>query len=426
VGFGYLLSDLRIEPPKSTKLNMRIRFRDKRIKPRNFMQVSLGCNVRGACLPMADIAHPDNQLGAIVKRIGAELPGIAPRYMRLRRSVARNLLRGEFDPLHDENIPSFDQWLAGINHTQREKEVYARNWDEVHVASSKNRRVSGFIKTEQYDTYKFPRGIHPRGTSMDKRFNCAVGPVVHAIEESCYATPYFIKHVPVVRRPQWIEERLGKYRGGNWRYYGLDHSSFEASCVPEVMCCDELQLYAYMLRGTQYYTPLMELLHTMPGRNLIRYSHVSVAVDGVRMSGDMTTSLGNGFTNLVALAAICDEKGLQWDGFVEGDDGLFAVDGDITEADFARYGHKVKMVRGYHLNEMGFCKMYYPDETYNNIVDPAELLAKFGWSHSLCRFGGKRTRDMLLRAKADSLAAEVPHCPIVKSLVNLVRHRGRR
>lgn len=244
--------------------------------------------------------------------------------------------------------------------------------------------------------------------------------MVKAIEEALYASPYFIKHTPVCDRPAFIQDRLGGYTGGNWRYYGFDHSSFEASVVPEVMACDELQLYAYMLQGTKAYDVLLNMLHTLPGVNRIKYKNVRVRVNGVRMSGDMVTSLGNGFTNLIALATICAEKGLAWDGFVEGDDGLFAVDGEITSEDFARYGHKVKMVEGKVLNEMGFCKLYYTPEHLNNVVDPAELLCKFGWSHSRCRFGGKAVRDSLLRAKADSLRAEVPHCPLVRSLVNYV------
>jgi len=385
------------------------------------MQTSLGCNVKGAALPICDVADHSNQLAAVVKRIGAVLPPIVPRDMRFRRTVARNFLRSEVDPLCDDDVLPFDQWVETINHTENEKAIYRRSHREFDVMPPKAVRLSGFVKTETYNEYKYPRGIHPRGNAADKRFNCEVGPVVSAIEERLYSTEYFIKHVPVCERPRWIQQRLGKYKGDGWRFYGTDHSSFEAAMVPEVMCCDELQLYAYMLRGTKHYAPLMALLHALPGDSKIRYSTLSVSVPGVRMSGDMVTSLGNGFTNLVAMAAVCESKGLQWDGFVEGDDGLFAVNGEVTDADFARFGHKIKMVQGTELSEMGFCKLYYTTDNFQNVVDPAELLCKFGWSHSRCRFGSKRTRDMLLRAKADSLEAEVPRCPIVKNLVNYVR-----
>lgn len=151
------------------------------------------------------------------------------------------------------------------------------------------------------------------------------------------------------------------------------------------------------------------------------------------MSGDMCTSLGNGFTNLMIWLFWAREKGLrddQVDGVVEGDDGLFRIDGPApTVLDFERMGFRAKIEHSCDIGKAGFCTMYFDTEVFENVTNPAELLADFGWTHSQSMQGKPRIMLELLRAKADSLEAELPGAPIVGSLVNYVRRcvgEGRR
>lgn len=107
---------------------------------------------------------------------------------------------------------------------------------------------------------------------------------------------------------------------------------------------------------------------------------------------------------------------------MEGDDGIFAVVGDPpTKEDFAQLGFKIKITTSRSLGEVGFCTMFFDEEVLENVVDPAEMLAGFGWSHSMLSHSKPSVMAQLLRAKADSLCAEVPACPIAGSLVNYVR-----
>jgi len=138
------------------------------------------------------------------------------------------------------------------------------------------------------------------------------------------------------------------------------------------------------------------------------------------MSGEMCTSLGNGFTNLVLMAFVCAERGYAWDGVVEGDDGLFRVSGELDARDFASLGFRIKLVRHDHVNSAGFCKFIYDVDDLENVADPRELLAKFGWTHSPLKGGGVEIMHSLLRGKAYSLKAELGGAPIAGALVRFV------
>jgi hypothetical protein len=136
------------------------------------------------------------------------------------------------------------------------------------------------------------------------------------------------------------------------------------------------------------------------------------------MSGEMCTSLGNGFTNLMCFLYLCKQNGVEFvDGVVEGDDGLFAVRGKVpSPAQFNNLGLIIKMETHDHLNEASFCGLVFDPDDLSNVADPAELLCKFGWTHSVQMRAGPKKLKSLLKAKAYSLAYELPRCPIANAL----------
>jgi len=183
----------------------------------------------------------------------------------------------------------------------------------------------------------------------------------------------------------------------------------------------ELQLYAYLWRDLPGGKAMARTISkVLSGRQTCRARGLKVCVPGCRMSGEMCTSLGNGFTNLVLMAFVCAERGYVWDGVVEGDDGLFVVGGDLDARDFERLGFRIKLVRHDRVSTAGFCKFVYDEESLENVADPAELLAKFGWTHSQLKDGGVETMRALLRGKVYSLKSELGGAPIVGSLVRWV------
>jgi len=193
--------------------------------------------------------------------------------------------------------------------------------------------------------------------------------------------------------------------------------------TPDVLKACELQLYAYMARDLIDGKRLVRsIARALAGTNKMVSRDFLASVEGVRMSGDMCTSLGNGFTNLMLMLFLCKENGADAVGVVEGDDGLFRIRGNPpTKEQFANLGFRIKMEENCDVGKAGFCKQYFDTVVKENVIDPVELLCKFGWSHSLLRQGGPATVRALLRAKADSLEAEMPAAPIAGALVRMVR-----
>jgi len=233
------------------------------------------------------------------------------------------------------------------------------------------------------------------------RFKVLTGPYFKCIERELYQRPEFIKHIPVCERPKYIEDYVQRVGG---RYVETDHSAFEAHMTPEIMKAIEFQLYDYMLQYVDKHDVRYHIHQALGGKNVCKFANCTMTVRGGRMSGDMCTSLGNGFTNLMIMNYVCSKLGSKCTGVVEGDDGLFVVEGRVpTVEDFSPVGFELKLAERLTPAESHFCGMIYAEGTYENIIDPSALLCKFGWSTSQQRMGGERTRLGLLRAKALSL-----------------------
>ena len=186
-----------------------------------------------------------------------------------------------------------------------------------------------FIKLENYTngmiyewgTYKPPRVI----SSRTDHVKVAIGPMIKAIEEQVFGLRYFIKHVPVPDRPRYIADNVATTGS---RYMSSDYTSFECGFTKKLMDACEFALYRFMLSNnpTQL-ANIKEFQRASTGINRVQMTDVSCFMEARRQSGEMTTSLGNGFTNLAITAFLLrkqiDVKDLRC--VVEGDDGLFAV-----------------------------------------------------------------------------------------------------
>lgn len=269
------------------------------------------------------------------------------------------------------------------------------------------RTMASFGKTESYPTFKHMRSINSR----TDEFKCFSGPWIHAIEHEVYKMKNFIKKIPIPDRPGLIS---GLWKTGA-QTIGTDYVGFEALMVPRVMEAIECTVYRYMM---QAYPDDCELICAalMGENNGVFRNGTKFTVHGRRMSGDMCTSLGNGLTNLVVFMTLMGER--SWDGFVEGDDGIFCVyDNDPlpTPADFEKLGFMIKEELPEHPSEASFCGIVSSGN--QNIKDPAIVLQKYGWMDGFFN-AGPRVRDQLKRGKALMLAYELPHCPIVRALAD--------
>lgn len=175
----------------------------------------------------------------------------------------------------------------------------------------------------------------------------------------------------------------------------------------------EFQLYKYMLSKIDAQCGLM--CRVMRGKNRCNYKGFQLKVPACRMSGEMCTSLGNGFTNLMVMLFTVEMKGGKVVGVVEGDDGLFATNVDVTSEDITRMGFDIKIEKKSSFREASFCGIV-ASEDGTPLTDPRKVLMNFGWSHSFSISAKLSTRRGLLRAKALSLLHEHPQCPVLTAL----------
>jgi hypothetical protein len=271
--------------------------------------------------------------------------------------------------------------------------------------------VKSFMKDETYIDWKYARGINARSDE----FKCIVGPIFRLIEERLYEHPAFIKHVPVADRARYITEMLERAMA---TYLVSDYTAFESLFVRQIMEQVEFRLYEYMTsrlpEGRDFMAVVREVLG---GENTCQYKNFQVIVEATRMSGEMCTSLGNGFANLMFMLFVLEKSGCRDVlGVVEGDDGLFVTNGRPDETLFTRLGLRIKLETHSSLADASFCGMVFAPEDQLVVVNPLEVLAEFGWASATYWHSGDKTLRALLRCKALSLAHQYPGCPVISEL----------
>lgn len=374
---------------------------------------SLGCHVEGVALPHPDPGDGPTMEAGIRRRFAMKPPKFDRGTMQRFGKFVAGWLKENLVPLDPATDVSFEHWLEQCPYPKWRKEQLRVRWYAADNPFDKIwTMIESFQKDETYVAYKHGRGINSR-TDV---FKCLAGPYIKAIEKEVYKLHWFIKHVPVAERPQYITNLL--QRAGA-HYYASDYTSFEALFTKELMKNCECQLYHYMLQNVpggrkfaKHYS------NVLSGKNICDFKHLRVLVDATRMSGEMSTSLGNGFTNLMVALFLCSEKGVtDVEGVVEGDDGLFVGDGEFPNtADFEKLGLVIKMECHDELSEASFCGLVFDPEDQINVTEPLSEVAAFGW----CAARYARSRDkvklLMLRAKSLSMAHQYPGCPILQSL----------
>jgi len=225
------------------------------------------------------------------------------------------------------------------------------------------------------------------------------------IEDQLFSMPQFIKHVPMDQRCDVVRSLKGK----GIYYYATDFTAFESHMSPDIMNSIECVLYRHCYPGDRNIESICEML---TGKNKISTrGGVHATCLGRRMSGDMCTSLGNGFTNFMLASFLVHKKHGKLSGLFEGDDGLFTTTVPLTNEDYDRLGFSIKIQRVDDPCSASFCGMIFPNSG-QMIRSPYKFVQGFGWTSSFIHAGDK-VMNSLLRAKCLSAAYEMPQCPIV-------------
>lgn len=378
---------------------------------------ALGCHVDGWAPPHPDPSDTITMIAGVFKRFGRETP--TWQLEKLKRLAAFTLrkceewLNGELGPLGADHDLSFETWLFKTNYPEwRRKELMAK-WDACdRTLGRKHLNVKSFQKDETYPEFKHARGINAR----TDEFKCAIGPIFKAIEERVFQLPFFIKKIPVQDRPQYIMDHL--MREG-CKYLATDYTAFESHFVRMMMFCCEFVLYTYMMQHNPKHKDFAFWMdNVLAGKNHCEYKRFWVEILATRMSGEMNTSLGNGWSNLMLMLFECEEKGCtDVMAVVEGDDGLVALKGEPpTTEDFEKLGWTIKLDVHTDVCKASFCGMVFDPVDKVNVTNPADVILNFGWSNMAYVRCGKVRKLELLRSKALSTAYTYRGAPIIQAL----------
>lgn len=405
----------------------RAKITDKGKQPRarsiNFVDLPDVPNIPGLAPVSPDRYDKDTAIAGIKHRYARNVPVMDPKLnRRFKRFVAR-WVRSAYQPL--SYIMSFDEWLASTSYNEHRKqqlrEVYDRivrgelHYPETRCERNLFRAVKAFIKLEAYPCYKNARHINARCDIAKVVF----GPICKSMETVVYENPCFIKHVPLPLRPALL--RSLKQTG--CRYLESDHTAFEAHMSKDVMEVIEVTVIDHLLSKFPNLTELFAKVEM--GENHISLDiGIKVVMQYCRCSGDMWTSLCNGLVNLLSFLFACDFIGSRFcGGYVEGDDGIFAVQGALPSSKLMeRLGFEVKYVEHDDPATASFCGLILAGDDI--IRDPVKFFQSFGWSDRFIG-GNAATKRQLALAKALSALYETPNCPLVSAAARHVYNKTR-
>lgn len=359
----------------------------------------------------------------VCKRIATKLPEFDPNELRKLQKFTARWVRQNLQPLSADIDLSFETWLAKTNYTESRKASLREKWNKnPDMDDRKYHACKCFMKDETYTEYKHARGIFSR----TDEWKCYYGPYIKAIEEQVYKLPWFIKHVPVADRPQYVMDFL--YRA-DAIYSATDYTAYESSFRKEIMNAVSFELYRYTMKNVPTFPNFLKMMSVISGKNECYFKNFSFTVEATRMSGEMDTSLANGFTNLMVFLYLCKKKKCgEVKMVVEGDDGLASTASNTfpTSEDFASLGFDIKLELHSTIETASFCGIVFDAKDKINVTNPLEAIYTVGWLPERYKNARESLKLSLLRCKAFSLAYQYPGCPIISEYAQYILRFTRK
>lgn len=378
---------------------------------RKAVRKSLGCHVEGAALPVPDLNYAPDQVAGAVKRVAAAMPKINRTKLRKFKRFVKRWCRDHLTEhifTADEDF-DFQEWIDSTPYQLYRKEELIKIYGE-GIFTEPKYKVKAFIKDEHYSEWKHLRGIYSRHDDYKVR----VGPFFKKIGDIFFSLKWFIKKIPVNDRPKWLLEKFGDQTN----IFCTDFSQFEATFTKQLMNVENI-VYGFLLQNNPHKKKIMDLITKgMMSINHIQFHKWSMNLMCKRMSGEMSTSVSNGFMNLLLTHFLLQEAGNKlYDSSIEGDDSMNHYDVRApTAQEYEELGAKIKIEHPSNLCEASFCGQIFDREDLDNVANPMEALVSFGWTKSQYMVSNKNTLKKLLKAKSLSLLYEYSGCPILRSL----------
>jgi hypothetical protein len=316
------------------------------------------------------------------------------------------------EPLPSDYDCSLETWLSKTSYTSKEKEKFRAEIKLSKNITRKDKVTKCFVKAETYPEYKFPRPIKSR----TDRFKALLGPIFQGINEKLFSnTEWFIKKIPVNERPEFIKQKVGNSN----KISCTDYTSFEAHFIDCMMYSIERPLYYWIIHKLPCANKFKHELTTLMETNICLFKDILVFCMS-RASGEMNTSSGNGWSNLVLFLYLTTNLGaIHQSGSFEGDDSITSTTpSECTpiHQDYEDLGWNCKVEFPEGFSTASFCGIVADPDELINICDIKAYVGDFGWTRQQYVNASSDTIHALLRAKGYSAVYQYPNCPIIDSL----------
>jgi hypothetical protein len=381
---------------------------------RKLMGSTLAWFYNGACNIKPDDNDLASQIDGAKHRVGSITPPVNKKTLRQFKTFVSDWLHKNLTPLSPESDVSVETWLKESPYTEARKEELLTKLHDFKELMRDHQidkaKLESFIKEEFYGEPKAFRTINSR---LDE-YKCLVGPIIHAIEQQVFKNNRFIKKVPVSERAALINECMAKlgYVG-----FEIDFQSFEGSFCRAFMEACEVQLFEYMSKMLPMAKEFMVLYRQLLLSNKLCFSGFVCVILAKRMSGEMSTSVANGFSNMMLIEFTAFKQGIIVIFFVEGDDSIGVSSAPLSTKWFTKLGFIAKIIRHNDVRTASFCGLIFTSEE-SLVKDPIKTILQLGWCSRQYNLANDKTRGQLTRAKALSLKCEMPDCPILGPLAD--------
>ncbi len=376
--------------------------------------VSLPARVEGAVYFRPTCNDPLSTVQGLRKRLLHERPKVDKELLGDFKAYVHNFLVSKFKPLEAADIPSFEEWLEGVNHPRWRKDEYQKAWDQLHedgVSTKRIRRKKVFVKREFYDAPKFQRCIHSP-SDYEKVLH---GRFVSAMEKKIFGMPQFIKKIPRSEWPAFVRDSIGR---PGFNIFCTDYTSFEANFLPEIQDAAEMQVVLFFLKNVYHEQGVQDML-AQAGLKFLDSTQFAAWIIGARHSGQISTSLFNGISNYLFGNFFCERAGAtEVHCIVEGDDGVFChnAPSNPTPEDFLKLGLTIKLEPVENWYTASFCGVVTHPDVLDVLCNPWRVVLTVSWAgHSYLR-AKDETLQKLAQIKGLSYLAQYHGCPVVQSV----------
>lgn len=397
------------------------------VSNRPVVAVSLGPHLDGAAAPRVNPGHTETSALGAVYRVGRDMDPpqtYNTKYRKEFKEFVKTELAENFTPLSRDTDLSHETFIENAPYPQwRKKELVDKwklqnfNWETAGTPWQYKKwfKLKCFIKDEPYIDWKVSRGIYSRLDEAKNLFGPICQQVANKIMKEC---KHFIKYIPVKDRPQFILDMIDNLA---MEFVSSDFTSFEAHFTKGRMIDCEIEMFRYMLRDVPHGKKMCDFLQYAKciNPNICIFKFFTFKIEAKRMSGEMDTSLSNGFSNLMWLKFAMKKHNMDFRRIpivVEGDDALCCLPGKIPQSFFQEFGLDLKIEIQDKVEHASFCGLVFDKDDKCIITDIFDTVANFGWTKAVYFNSKKSTLQAILRCKALSLAYQYKGCPILTAL----------